>query len=252
MRGIAKFVPWPRQLQGGRCLDIATCDGFWAFEMERHGAAEVIAIDVANPNDVDLTWEGRRGVVSSDGAVVGTRAGRRFTFAREALGSHVERRPCSVYDLDPELHGRFDVVFCGTLLIHLRDPIRALERMREVCAGELILVECLDARLDLWPWRRPAGHFAPMPGQWWRLNTSGLQAALSAAGFEVIFTSRRFITPFGPGLTRARGLRRPLAAARGALARRPGLCTLPGLVEALGLWRGTWDRVLRARPRKID
>jgi tRNA (mo5U34)-methyltransferase len=250
MRGIAGLVPWPERLRGGRCLDVATCDGFWAFEMERRGAAEVVAIDVADPGDVDLTWEARGRIRRNGGNVAGTRAGRRFSYAREALSSRVERRPCSVYDLDPRVHGQFDIVFCGTLLLHLRDPVRALERMREVCVGELVLVECVDARLDLWPWHRPAGRFAPMPGQWWRLNTMGLKAVLRTAGFEVNFTSRRFVTPFGPGATRARGLRRPLAAARSALASRPALCALPGFVEALGLWRGTWDRILRARRRE--
>src|SRR5437660_12337372 len=33
----------PSDLSGMRCLDIGTMDGFWAFEMERRGAAEVVA-----------------------------------------------------------------------------------------------------------------------------------------------------------------------------------------------------------------
>jgi 2-polyprenyl-3-methyl-5-hydroxy-6-metoxy-1,4-benzoquinol methylase len=33
----------------------------------------------------------------------------------------------SVYDLSPERVGRFDVVVCGSLLLHMRDPARALE-----------------------------------------------------------------------------------------------------------------------------
>src|SRR2546429_59313 len=31
-------VPFPLSLDGKRCLDVATADGFWAFEMERRGA----------------------------------------------------------------------------------------------------------------------------------------------------------------------------------------------------------------------
>ena len=31
--------PLPEDLTGKRCLDVATMDGYWAFEMERRGAA---------------------------------------------------------------------------------------------------------------------------------------------------------------------------------------------------------------------
>src|SRR6478672_12771726 len=51
-------LPFPTSLLGLRCLDVATSDGFWAFEMERRGAAEVVAVDVY-PSDLD--WPGRRG-----------------------------------------------------------------------------------------------------------------------------------------------------------------------------------------------
>lgn len=250
MRGIARLVPWPPGLKGGKCLDIGTCDGFWAFEMERRGAAEVIAIDVGDPNELDLTWETRRRSAETIRAPGGTRAGRRFNLVRQVLGSRVERLACSVYDLDPSIHGRFDVVFCGTLLIHLRDPIRALERMRDVCLGELVLVECVDAFLDLFGRGVPSARFAPVPGQWWRNNTAGLISALRVAGFDVVSTSRRFLTPFGPGVTmRSSGWRRPLAAATAALTRWPVLSSTPVLVDAVGLVCGTYDIAVRARPR---
>src|SRR5436190_7114492 len=46
-------LPFPASLQGLRCLDVATADGFWAFEMERRGAAEVVAIDI---DPLRLDW----------------------------------------------------------------------------------------------------------------------------------------------------------------------------------------------------
>jgi hypothetical protein len=36
--------------------------------------------------------------------------------------------------------GRFDLVYLGSLLVHLRDPVRALECVRSVCDGLLIVV----------------------------------------------------------------------------------------------------------------
>ena len=249
-RATSSHLPWPARVRAGRCLDVGTCDGFWAFDMERRGAVEVVAIDVGHPHDVDLTWEARCAADAVARVPGGTRAGRRFTLARKVLDSQVARLECSVYDLDPAVHGQFDVVFLGTLLVHLQDPIRALERVRAVCAGEIILVECVDAFLDLFGRRVAAARLSPAPGQWWRTNTQGLTRALEIAGFEVLSISRPFLTPFGAGMTgHGKAWRRPLAAATAMLNRWPFLARTPGLVHLVGLISGTYDVAIRARPR---
>ena len=56
-RGSPQFVPWPKELHGGRCLDVGTFDGFWAFEMERRGAREVVAVDLADPHALDWPYD---------------------------------------------------------------------------------------------------------------------------------------------------------------------------------------------------
>ena len=108
-RPVAGLVPWPSQLKGGRCLDVGAFDGFWSFEMERRGAAEVIAIDVDDPDNLDFALD-----YKSAGPEyirqVGAQRGPGFAEAKAALGSAVERRNRSVYDLDPDADGRFDVV----------------------------------------------------------------------------------------------------------------------------------------------
>src|SRR5690242_21863414 len=88
-RPVVSQVPFPASLEGKRCLDVGTFDGFWAFEMERRGAAEVVAIDILDPEEWD--WP-----VGSDDAVheaIGKRKGngRGFEIARAALGSSVRR-----------------------------------------------------------------------------------------------------------------------------------------------------------------
>jgi tRNA (mo5U34)-methyltransferase len=250
-RQAARHVDWPAQLEGGRCLDVGTFDGFWAFEMERRGAAEVIALDVDDPGQLDWSWETRH----DPGATSDWRArrGHRFEIARRALGSRVKRVSGSVYDLDPSVHGRFDVVFCGTLLVHLRDPVRALERMREVCAGELVLFECLDAVLDVVARRVPCARLGPAPEQWWRLNRAGLLDMLRLAGFDVLWASPRFHTPFGPSVTGHWSRRfRPLRLGRAAVARvLRSFPTAPILADAAGLALGTYDVAIRARPRSL-
>ena len=51
--GVFDRYPVPADLSGLRCLDVGTMDGFWAFEMERRGAASVTAIDLDDPNALD-------------------------------------------------------------------------------------------------------------------------------------------------------------------------------------------------------
>jgi tRNA (mo5U34)-methyltransferase len=247
-RAVRELVQWPAGLPGGRCLDVGTCDGFWAFEMERRGAAEVVGLDVDDPDPRDATWEARWRPPEGSGGGAGRR-GRRFDIARRALGSRARRLACSVHNLEPAVHGRFDVVFCGTLLVHLRDPVHALERMRDVCAGELVLIECLDARLDVLASRAPCARLAAAPGQWWRLNRAGLLALVRAAGFEVMWTSGRFHTAFGPAVTGSPP-RPPRRAAHALLARlMRAFPAAPVLTTALGLALGTYDVAVRARPR---
>ena len=53
MRPVLGEIPLPESLAGKRCLDVGTFDGYWAFEMERRGAAEVVAIDVIDPQKWD-------------------------------------------------------------------------------------------------------------------------------------------------------------------------------------------------------
>jgi hypothetical protein len=50
---VLHHYPIPEDLSGKRCLDVATMDGFWAFEMERRGAASVTALDLEDPDELD-------------------------------------------------------------------------------------------------------------------------------------------------------------------------------------------------------
>jgi tRNA (mo5U34)-methyltransferase len=104
---------------------------------------------------------------------------------------------CSVYDLTPDTAGMFDVVLCGSLLLHLADPVRALERMREVCRGEVLLVEHIDPYLEVVAPRKAAATFGADWDQWWRVNSAGLRDMVSRAGFEITWIGKRFLVPYG-------------------------------------------------------
>src|SRR5881398_852835 len=133
LRSVVERMPWP-DVRGKRCLDVGTYDGFLAFELERRGAAAVVATDISDHSQWDWPHAERERGAEYLAQVAGQK-GRGFEIARSALGSSVEKREISVYDLSPEAVGAFDVVVCGSLLLHLKDPVRALEAVRSVCRG---------------------------------------------------------------------------------------------------------------------
>jgi tRNA (mo5U34)-methyltransferase len=195
-RAVVERVPLPADLRGRTCLDVGTWDGFWAFEMERRGAASVTAIDIDDPRE----WDWPATAAPSGIEYLGwfKANDEPFRIAREALGSGVERRLVNVYDLDPAEHGVYDVVFIGSLLLHLRDPVRALERVRQVTRGHAVIVDTVDVGLSLLRPRRPA---ARLDGQdrpwWWTPNVAALREMVRRAGFRIEATTGLFFVPLG-------------------------------------------------------
>ena len=171
---------------GTRALDVGTFDGFWAFELERRGAT-VTAIDIENFDAVE--WPPlHRPHLEARAAELDVALGRGFRIAAEALGSKVDYVHCSVYDLEPEaIGGPVDLAFLGSLLLHLRDPVRALERILEVLkpGGELRLLEPVDVQATIRSPRRPMAAFAVPESEfnWWIPNVAALRAWMNAAGF---------------------------------------------------------------------
>ena len=202
-RSVVGLLPFPDSLAGRRCLDIGTYDGFWAFEMERRGADEVIATDVMDARQWD--WPVGTPAETIEAGRERKAEGEGFEVAREALGSSVKRVDLSVYDLDPAEVGEFDFVYLGSLLLHLRDPIRALERVRSVCRGELLLVDNIDVVLTLRLPRVPAARVDGLGRPWWwKPNVAGLLRMVEAAGFTLLERPRRVYMPIGAGQDRAR------------------------------------------------
>jgi len=106
----------PARLDGLRILDIGPWNGFFSFECVRRGAAEVISL---GPDDPDATGYNKTlALLEIDNC--------KFTRA-------------SVYDLLPEKHGSFDMVFFIGVIYHLRHPLLALDRIFDVCKNRLFV-----------------------------------------------------------------------------------------------------------------
>jgi tRNA (mo5U34)-methyltransferase len=200
-RSALKHVPIPNSLKGKRCLDIGTWDGYWAFEFERRGADEVIAIDVrdfANWDWPGNTPDARKAAADVDGCLG-------FEIAHDALRSQVQHRELSVYDLDLHAVGQFDFAFMGTVLMHLRDPVGALMAVRSVTTGSFVSADVFSLTMSLLSPTRPA---ADLNGDgvpaWWAPNVACRKRWLASAGFQIEETGRPYLVKSGPGASQTR------------------------------------------------
>ena len=124
--------------------------------MERRGAADVLATDVAS-HYARLARE-------------------RF----EAVESRVRYEECSVYDLE----GEFDVAFMGWVLQTLDDPIRALKAVRSV-AKQLLVLDTVSVPLSLLPTPLARLDARRDGGEWFVFNPRGLRKVAELAGWTV-------------------------------------------------------------------
>src|SRR3954451_21873218 len=193
-RSIVGRLPWP-DLCGKRCLDVGSRNGFYAFEMERRGAAEVVSLDVDDPADLNMPATAPPAAAIAAEVRAGNEA---FDAAHAALGSRVERVYRSLYELDEAWAGRFDFAVLGTLLMHLRDPVGALRAVRGV-TDALLVNEGVMPSLTLI--RRVPTAQVVMRDEpfWWLANPAALRRWVEAAGFEVERMSRPYVLPWGEG-----------------------------------------------------
>lgn len=185
------FYGLPDDLRGRRALDVATFDGFWAFEMERRGAT-VVAVDIGSWTEFDIP-RAHRAELAQTGAADGV-TGAGFYLARDVLGSRVDRQVLSVYELSPERVGTFDLVFLSDLLLHLRDPQRALERVCSVVSetGCAIIADVYHPDLEQFTGMALSEFTMFNTNVWWRPSTATLKGMMSLAGFKRVEEVSRF------------------------------------------------------------
>lgn len=195
-RRAAEKVPFP-PLEGMRCLDVASSDGFWAVEMAKRGAAEVVSVDLADMTKLD--WQG--GPSTADHSPGTGRAAEAFAIVTDALGLDIERRDLSVYELSPDEVGRFDFVFMGNVLLHLSDPGRALSAVRSVTRGLFLSYEMIQLLLTLMRPRTPLGQLWHLDdARWWTPNLAGHRRLVEAGGFVIERAGHPLLQPFGDHL----------------------------------------------------
>lgn len=196
IRHLPPRIPWPDSLEGKRCLDVGTMDGFWAFEMERRGAGEVLAIDVPG-SEQDIQPQRRANLAQRKQR----QFGETFRVLVDLLGSKARFQTLNIYDLSPEAVGMFDLVFVGYMLHQLRDPLRALEAVRSICRGSVIVLDPILFYRSLL-FREPLATIGARRGfdDYFYFNAAGLRRVVELAGFRVADASPFLYYRRGPAV----------------------------------------------------
>ena len=201
----------PQRMDGLSVLDVGSATGFWAFEFERRGA-EVTSVDLPSLELLDrfpgqetsaLLRTIQQMIVphSADrlnGLVRDYSAAEMHHYLLDApfrlcarmLGSKVERRYSTIYDLSPERLGRpsFDLVFLGDILVHTLRPFDALVAAAKMCRGTLIVAQEMPGKSEDEPAIIYRGGENPTEDDicWWLPNEACFRQLLKKLGFAQV------------------------------------------------------------------
>ena len=141
---------FPKDMSGMSVLDIGTGSGWFASYFEQLGA-DVTTVDARGYSDFDVFGRYRYPDIKEEKAkpdkildngqeIYYSPVSKGFWIMKEILGLKAEYVNAKIYDICPELFGgkTFDLVFLGSLLMHVRDPIGALMAIRSVCKDRII------------------------------------------------------------------------------------------------------------------
>jgi len=191
MADYLRHYHFPDRMDGMRVLDVGASTGFFAYEFERRGAAEVVGVELPSWEAHDWTPR-QRAELAAKSAHEKLNVDREvmrdgFTVVGEGLHSkRVKRIWKAIYDLRAADLGTFDIVFSGAMLMHVRDPILGIQRMRECCkdTGRLI-VSISTTMMDS---KEPLARFAGEWNQcnWWQMSPACLDSVLTCCDFGTI------------------------------------------------------------------
>ena len=156
------------------------------------GADEVSVASESRDGDVVLTMgAGSIGAAAADNQDWP----KHFRLAKAMRKSSVEYRHCNIYDMSPYNVGTFDLVFCGSVLIHLRDQLLALERIAGLVreGGTFVSAEAYYTRAGRLP-LAIARYRADRPKDvvFWEPNPRAWRRMLWTAGFDEVREHGRF------------------------------------------------------------
>ncbi len=164
----------PEDLTGKTVLDVGTASGFFAMECARRGAS-VTAVDL-------VLWDSNHWSIA------------------ELMQWDVHRVQKNIYELDSDF-GQFDLVICGSLLLHLPDPIGAIRNLRSVCSERAIVSTSCPTGESEAPVCEFVGERQEGGAYWayWNIGAEALRRMLLAADFDHVEHQDHFTLEPVPG-----------------------------------------------------
>lgn len=173
----------------GKCvLEIGAATGSHSFWMERQGA-EVIPYDLSPDDDWDFMPAHNQDPKAVE---AGMRTGMKrmnnaFNYCRDRLGSKLKLHHGTIYDISAKL-GDFDVITYGSVLLHTRDPMGALQK----AAKRTKTIMIMDRFSKSYDNEKPLAEFIPKMGlekpwggwTWWHASPKAYQNILEVLGFK--------------------------------------------------------------------
>lgn len=179
-------------LKGKTMLDIGPASGFYSFYFEKMGA-KVTSLEIRDSSQFNKYGISPIGENTQARGVFNTTT---FKNLMNLMGSNIEYVTGSVYDINRGvIDGRkFDIVFIGSLLVHLRDPIGALAHAASVSKDLLIATTFISDEKSDSPFMRLA---RPEKGSidWWIPNKCCCEHWFYAAGMKKVVIGNRYRQP---------------------------------------------------------
>ena len=195
---------FPDNMEGLKVLDVGTGAGWFSFYFEQRGA-QVTTLDARGYCDFDVYGRFQNPPLEKDrlpdrlaedgSPIYFSPVSEGFWRMKDFLQSKVRFVNGTAYDPGPSLFGneRFDLVFLGAILCHLRDPIGALMAARSVCRHRVIAstpVVIGEPESDTLP-RQYLPYTKDDNISWWLPNEACFKHWFLAAGFTGVDVTRQ-------------------------------------------------------------
>jgi hypothetical protein len=183
-------------VRGKRVLEVGPASGFLGFEMERRGA-EVVAYDLsgATPWDIVPYAGSDLDAIAADRAAHIAKMNNGWWFARHALGASARVVYGTVYEI-PRAIGPVDLCTFGSVLLHVREPLAALQSAARLEPSTIVVTEpTRRRRFGLVP-ERPSARRSPLfvpngelrePFEtWWSFSPESIANLLAITGYRTV------------------------------------------------------------------
>jgi hypothetical protein len=186
---------------GKKVFDAGTASGLLAFEAEKRGAHEVIAFDLARDEQWDhvpytdrqLMQEYSRTLqeIIADRGKWLEKINNGFWFGHKALRSKVKMCYGNIYNI-PEALGPVDISIFGAILLHMRNPLNALEQAAKITRETIIVTDLLPPAINN---NQPVSMLIPSPDPplavdaWWLHSPALIAQFLRILGYTAVKTN---------------------------------------------------------------